>query len=111
MSLAKSVGVVLGILALGGCAKPIPAARLAYVGTWQGTGMNLRILADGRVNYSRQSGNSSTTINAPLQEFMGDNFKVGVGPIGTTFVVSAAPHRVDGEWRMVVDGVELHKVP
>lgn len=49
------------------------------------------------------------SIDAPLKEFQGDNFVVGVGPIATTFVVSARPHQDGSAWKMTVDGVELTK--
>jgi len=71
--------------------------------------MTLLISKDGSVAYRRVVGNVHTTINAPLQEFQGNNFVVGVGPLVTTFEVSAPPHAdADaGVWKMTVDGVEL----
>lgn len=69
--------------------------------------MELLISQDGNVAYRRVEGGRTTTINAPLQEFDGNNFKVGVGPMSTTFVVSVPPHQVGQDWKMTVDGVEL----
>jgi hypothetical protein len=67
----------------------------------------LFISKEGNVSYRRKDGNASKSIDAPLQEFQGDNFVVGLGLMSTTFVVSAPPHQ-DGEtWKMTVDGVEL----
>jgi hypothetical protein len=97
-----------GLLALLlGCAEPVPSAKAQYVGDWQGPDMRLAIRQDGMVSYERKRGNSNTTINAPIQRFEGDNFVVGIGPFGTTFVVSRAPHLDGAAWKMTVDGVEL----
>jgi hypothetical protein len=100
--------VLLGIL-LVSCAKPLPAERADYDGVWRGGPMLLVILADGRVTYQRKEDNRSTTVNAPLKEFRGDNFVVGVGFMSTEFVVSSAPHEDAGTWLMTVDGVEVTK--
>lgn len=94
---------------LSGCARPLPQDRQQYVGHWRGPGVDLHIHADGRLAYKRTQGSSSTSIDAPIQKFEGDDFIVGVGPIGTRFDVSRAPHEVDGVWTMTVDGVELFR--
>jgi hypothetical protein len=104
------MGTLLAV-ALSGCAKPLPAERLAYAGEWAGEVMTLIIDADGRVEYHRNEGNRKSSVKAPLKEFQGDNFVVGVGFMSTTFIVSAAPHEAGGEWKMTVDGVELTKQP
>lgn len=69
--------------------------------------MAILITGDGSVAYRRLEGGVKKSIDAPLKEFQGDNFVVGVGPMTTTFVVSASPHEEDGKWKMTVDGVEL----
>jgi hypothetical protein len=97
----------LTCLVLAACAKPIPADRKAYVGEWRSETMSLLISQDGRVMYERKNGSASTSVDGPLKEFKGDDFIVGVGPLTTTFVVSAAPQQVAGQWKMTVDGVEL----
>lgn len=98
-----------GLLALllAACGKPVPPEKAAYVGYWQGPGMALQITQEGQVRYKRVQGTQTTSIDAPLQGFAGDNFDVGVGSLVTTFVVSTPPHEVNGQQRMVVDGVEL----
>jgi hypothetical protein len=97
---------VLGIL-LSGCAKPLPAERAAYAGVWRGGPILLVVLSEGRVTYLRKEGNRSTSVNAPVKEFKGDNFIVGVGFMNTEFVVSSPPHEEGGVWQMTVDGVAL----
>src|SRR5262245_36562397 len=90
-----------------GCAKPVPAEKAAYVGEWHGTAMALLITQDGSVAYRRLEGGISKSIDGPLRDFQGDDFVVGIGPISTTFVVSAVPHLQGEAWKMTVDGVEL----
>jgi hypothetical protein len=96
-------------LLLFACAKPVPPEKAAYVGEWHGTAMALLITQDGSVAYRRFHQGVNKSIDGPLKEFQGDNFVVGVGPIATTFVVSAAPHQDGSAWKMTVDGVELTK--
>lgn len=104
-----SFALLLTLLAA--CGQPVPPEKAAYVGLWQAPQMALLITADGNVRYQRKEGNTTTKVNGPLQGFEADNFKVGVGPLSTTFVVTAAPH-ADGElMKMTVDGVELSKAP
>ncbi|OZG71673.1 hypothetical protein BTA51_20385 [Hahella sp. CCB-MM4] len=100
---------VLLMVFLVGCSDPIPTDRLHYAGEWQSREMYLLILADGTVDYKRLKDGGSVSINAPLKEFHGDNFDVGIGPFSTTFQVSEPPHQEDNQWVMVVDGVRLTK--
>jgi hypothetical protein len=94
-------------LPLGGCGKPVPPEKASYVGEWRQPTMYLLITQDGTVRYKRLKGAGTTSIDAPLKGFSGDNFEVGVGPISTVFVVSRPPYQKDGKWKMMVDGVEL----
>ena len=96
----------LALLAAG-CGQPVPPDKAAYVGEWEQPTMYLLITADGSVSYKRVKGGATTSVDAPLKKFDGDNFEAGVGPMSTVFVVSKPPHQVDGKWKMVVDGVEL----
>ncbi len=99
----------LGIL-LCGCGKPVPQEKAAYIGQWQSENMYLNITADGSVNYKRKDGNASTEVNAPIKDFHGNDFDVGVGPMSTTFSVSKPPYQDGAQWKMVIDGVALTKV-
>ena len=92
------------------CAKPLPSDKASYTGEWKGGPVSLLITADGRVKYARKEGNLSKSLEAPLKEFKGDNFVVGVGFMSTEFVVTAPPHEEDGAWKMTVDGIELTRV-
>lgn len=104
----RHILTLLALLLLTGCAKPLPPDKKSYAGEWQSPTMGLLITPDGRVIYKRLVGtNGSKSIDGPIQAFEGDNFVVGVGPIKTTFVVSAPPHEDDGRWKMTVDGIEF----
>lgn len=101
------IALATACLLLSACAKPLPPDKAAYAGEWDAPTMALLITAQGRVAYKRVEGNSSTSVKAPLKAFIGNDFVVGVGPLSTTFKVSAPPHQVQGQWKMTVDGVEL----
>ncbi len=107
MRLARIISALVILLALVACARPLPAEKSSYVGAWTGPGIMLVILQEGRVVYVKGDGTFKKKISAPLKEFQGDNFVVGVGPAETTFVVTAPPRQLAGVWRMTVDGVEL----
>jgi len=107
MKYARSTALFLLLALLAGCAKPLPEHRRDYVGHWQGPGADLLILADGSLVWKRIKGGASTSIQASIQKFEGDDFFVGAGPFSTRFDVSEPPHTVQDQWRMTVDGVEL----
>jgi hypothetical protein len=102
--------MLLAALLLVACANPVPPDKTAYVGEWRAPDMSLLITQDGTVVYWRKKGGSTTSIDAPLKRFEGDNFVVGIGLWTTTFVVSKPPHQEAGRWKMTVDGVELTRV-
>jgi hypothetical protein len=98
------------LLILFACGKPVPPEKSSYVGDWQSPNMSLKITQDGNVVYHRVRGNATTSIDAPIKDFIGNDFEVGISSITTTFVVSSLPHQEDGVWKMTVDGVTLSKV-
>lgn len=104
--------LVAATLLLVACEKPVPPERAAYVGHWSGGPIRqLDITQAGRIEYLRaMEGGGTTTISSPIQRFEGDDFVVGVGPISTTFKVTAPPHQdATGMWVMTVDGVEVRR--
>jgi hypothetical protein len=100
----------LALLLLAACARPLPSDKASYAGAWKGGPILLVITPEGRAVYERKEGSMSKKIDAPVKEFKGDNFVVGVGFMSTEFVVSAPPHEDDGVWKMTVDGIELTRV-
>lgn len=111
MKSTHRIVAALLVTLLAACSKPLPVERSTYVGEWQGGPISLDIYADGRVVYLHKEGNSTRSIDAPLKEFKGDNFIVGVGFISTEFVVTKPPHEDGGLWKMTVDGVEVTRAP
>jgi hypothetical protein len=107
MRFVKVVLSMLLLAALAGCSKPLPPEKSSYAGQWSGQQVQLLITQDGRVEYSKVDANSDNSIKAPIKEFAGANFVVGVGPMATTFVVSVPPHQDGDTWKMTVDGIEL----
>ena len=110
MNTQKTILIFLFLFSLLGCGKPVPAEKSDYVGEWQEKTMYLLITQDGSVRYKRFKKGITTSIEAPLKGFEGNNFKVGIGPIETTFEVSKPPYQVENKWKVVVDGVELTKM-
>lgn len=109
----QSFSVVLLLLLTFSCdlgslkAKPIPKDKQDYIGVWTSNEVMMEISADGHLNYKYQSGNSTTTINGPIQKFNGNDFEAGALGINKTFKVSQAPHQENGVWVMVVEGQRL----
>ena len=103
-SLVLAGGLLLSTAAL---AEPVPADKMAYVGSWQGKDMQLSMSKEGKVKYKRGRPNDQVDLSIDLKGFKGDNFEAGVAFVRTTFVVSKPPHREGGKWMMTVDGVEL----
>ncbi|MES2933412.1 MAG: hypothetical protein V4805_07995 [Pseudomonadota bacterium] len=110
MPIQKTIILLLLVFSLAGCGNSVPPEKSAYVGEWREKSMYLLITQDGSINYKRMSEGVSTSINAPLKSFNGNNFEVGLGPMATTFVVSKPPYQDGKKWKMVVDGVELTKL-
>lgn len=101
--------ILLSLFALTGCSDSLPQNKLSYVGEWQSVDMYLLILSDGTISYKRTHKGGTTTINAPIKEFIDDDFVVGFAFLTTTFFVSQPPYLSDGQWVMEVDGVTLIK--
>ncbi|HEX4853918.1 hypothetical protein [Arenimonas sp.] len=92
------------------CAKPVPVDYANYVGHWRGEGTLLVIRADGHADYERVTGKSRLSIEGACHSFTERGFKIGVGLLSASFEVSEPPRRIEGRWRMTVDGVELTRV-
>ncbi|MEE8166211.1 MAG: DUF3859 domain-containing protein [Myxococcota bacterium] len=105
--LGAALCLTIGFLA---CGIPVPEDKQLYVGQWNNAETSLRIDSDGTVSYERRGNVGNVTINAPIQEFRGDDFVVGLPLLTTTFAVSRPPWFEGGRWRMIVDGAELVRV-
>lgn len=107
MTIHKSLLLLL-LLTLTACGKPVPVYKSAYIGEWQAPEMYLLITPEGRVVYKHYQDSGTVSVKGPLQAFKGDDFTVGYGFFTTTFSVAIPPYlNEDATWRMVVNGVEL----
>lgn len=109
MPIKKSLFLLLIVmLALTACGKPVPVYKAIYVGEWQAPQMYLMITPEGRVVYKHYKDGGTVSVKGPLRGFKGDDFTVGYGFSATTFTVTTPPYlNEDATWHMVVDGVEL----
>lgn len=108
MTVKQTLVLILVLLSLAGCGKPVPIYKASYIGEWQAPTMYLRINPDGGVVCRRVTETGTVSVKGPLQGFRGDDFIVGYGFFTTTFKVDIPPYlNEDATWRMVVDGVEL----
>ena len=97
---------------LSACAQPLPQDKRDYAGTWQNddSSVQLTISADGRLSYSRQQFNSSTSISGPIKAFKGNQIQGGFVPYSSDSYVTDAPHlNSSGMWSMTVDGLYLNR--
>ena len=93
-----------------GCGiKELPPDKTFYAGDWVAQDEQLSISPNGHVDYWKQKGGVTTKVNAPIQKFIGDDFKCGFLGLGTTFHVTQPPRHSALGWTMIVDGVELHR--
>lgn len=100
------VGLLL-ILCLIGCSDPVSKDPGDYAGEWTSPKMYLLITPGGMVTYKRIKQGGRVSLTGTLKGFNGHDFIVRYGLFSTTFEVSVPPHEKDGEWHMVVDGVDL----
>lgn len=108
MSINRFYYLLILLLILTACGKPVPVYKAAYVGEWQAPQVYLLITPEGRVVYQHFQDGGTVTLKGSLRGFKGDNFTVGSGFSTTTFMVSTPPYlSEDATWRMVVGGVEL----
>jgi hypothetical protein len=105
----KATLLVLSIILISSCGVNVPDDKLNYTGYWEGAGISIFIAASGDVEYHNNI-NGNLSITAPIQEFIGDNFIVGILGIETTFVVNEPPHQRGGIWYITIDNHELHKI-
>ena len=103
----RRLSLLLLLVALAACAKPLPVDKQDYIGHWQGEGVRLVIRADGQASYEKVKESRRTSISGPAHSFTTKGFKIGIGPLSASFRVASPPTQTQGVWRMTVDGVEL----
>ena len=91
MRTRTTIAAMAWALLLAACGVAVPADKADYVGQWDAEGMSLLITRDGSIRYMRLRKGARTSIDGPLKGFAGNDFEVGIGPMTTTFKVSASP--------------------
>ncbi len=84
-------------------------AQAEFFGVWAAPEMRLVIRPDGHVSYRRMKGAGTPSLEAPLVSVSTTAIVAGYGPLETTFRVDVPPRRVENDWRMTVEGVELRR--
>ena len=87
---------------------PVLKGQEAYVGTWRGPGVELKITPAARLWYDRkdtQGRTSEQAVNVPISEISASAI-VGKGGV-IRLEVSEAPHPSGQRWAMKVEGTEL----
>ena len=87
------------------------AFRAQFVGTWKAVGMDLTMTKDGSLDYKRLKDGVERKVTAPIKAFRKNEFEAGMLGINTTFRIDKPPYQENGVWKMVIDGVELTRVP
>ncbi|MGE4544614.1 MAG: hypothetical protein AB7D06_10965 [Pedobacter sp.] len=108
--LRGAAGILIGlllILCFAGCSDTVSRDLGDYVGEWTSPNMHLLITPDGSVKYRRIKQGGRVSLTGTLKGFKGHDFIVRYWLFSTTFEVSVPPHEENGEWHMVVDGVDL----
>jgi len=99
----------IGLAILSGCGEPLSEDKLEYVGLWRGGNELIEIKEDGSVSYAKVRLNSTETIEGPIKEFTDEGFVVGYLFLTKKFKVDKPPYQENGNWKMVLNGVEMTK--
>lgn len=89
---------------------PVLKGQEAYVGTWRGPGVELKITPSARLWYDRKESadrGAEQAINFPISE-ISPSAIVGKGG-AVRLEVSEPPHQSEGRWLMKVEGAALVK--
>ena len=99
----------INLVILSGCGEPLSEDKLDYVGLWRGGNLLIEIKEDGSVSYAKVRTNNTETIEGPIKEFTDEGFVVGYLFLSMKFKVDKSPYKENGNWKMVLNGVEMTK--
>jgi hypothetical protein len=108
MAIAAIIPVVLVLTVVGQLMQAAVKVPAEYIGEWSAPGARL-ILSETRVSYRGRHGKATSSVDMPLAEFAPDHFSTRFLFLGETWRIEKPPQQVEGEWRMVVDGVEFRR--
>ena len=99
---------------LSACAKPLPADKLNYAGTWQNDDSSIQLVISklGQMQYREyRDANNYTVLSGPIRSFNRQKILFGFGPFSKEFMISQAPHlNSNGIWSMTINGEYLNRV-
>ncbi len=110
----KKALLFLGIvLVLTSCdefkAKPVPEKYASLIGTWEGSGIDLVITADGGISYKKISGSGSSEMTAPIKEMTDDHILIKVLFIRQELKINKLPYSENNQKKVRIDGNVLVK--
>ena len=104
----KSTAILFIVIVLSACGHdPWPEEKSDFVGLWHSDNIVIEIMADGNVSYAEIYSNYSETVDAPITEFSRDGFSIGYFYFTKDFKIDQEPLEIEGEWVMILDGVEF----
>lgn len=111
----KKIGIlsIVGLL-LVSCTtgQGIPNNKKEFIWEWRSDTITLIITEEWKLNYKKDSNNSSTSFSWPIQEFTNEYIKAGIWFFSKEFTVDDFPH-INAEWKtqVMINGETLFKTP
>lgn len=113
MKLSKLLVCYILSMLLIACAKPLPADKKPFAGTWisADSSVHITITLDGYVDYHNDLPGQVSMLSAPIKSFNTEGFDTGIGPLSTAFKVNQTPRKDrQGNWYMIINGYTLAKI-
>ena len=79
MRVALILAGLAGLACSGVTPTPVPPEKTDYVGSWSGGPVTLTIEANGMLHYKKESGGTSSSLDAPIQLWHSKGFDAGIG--------------------------------
>ena len=105
----KKLILVLSVLALTACGKPLTGDDIQYAGLWINPQTSLLITESGRLEYHTERGAVSTSISMPIRELSASGIDAGFLIFSADFELEGPPAREEGFDYLVVDGEKLFR--
>ena len=84
-----------------------PLTKSAFVGTWEGRNMSLRVDQNGYGDFFHFDGRYSIRATGPLRVLDDNRISIGFGPDPHLLNVTVPPHVESNVAKMTIDGVEM----
>lgn len=96
--------IILLSVSLFGCSDPVPLPpdKADYIGLWVAPDRYISIFSNGRLEYKEKLGFGMHNRTQGNFEFKGNTLDTAMF---ASYIINEPPHEVNGQWKMVVDGV------